>query len=198
MTSLGDQLKKARERLGLSQVQVFERTGINNKTIFVILRQFASVVLDMDIWKEIDQEIYCSPWEFYFDYVYPNKYQIQHIGNRKVVDSLRDSGDTLEEPRRIDHWININNLKDKKAIIKKVIDLGFEIEPKDKKSIFKKVINLGIQIVSKDKINDDSYLQIYRTDYADFHSINDITDLLVNLLEEYDAEFDGWETLALK
>jgi hypothetical protein len=44
-----------------------------------------------------------SPWEFYFEYVYPNKNQIQHIGNRKVVDSLRDSGDTLEEPRRIDH-----------------------------------------------------------------------------------------------
>ena len=74
---------------------------------------------------------------------------------------------------------------------------GVEIV-KDKKSFFKKVTSLGLKIVSKNRIDDDSYLQIYRTDYADFHSINDITDLLVNLLEEYDAELDGWETLALK
>ncbi|QGQ95822.1 DUF695 domain-containing protein [Paenibacillus psychroresistens] len=139
-----------------------------------------------------------SPWEFYFEYIYPNKYQVQHIGNRKVVDSLRESGDPLEKPRRIDHWININNLKDKKSIIKKLINLGFIIEPKDKPSLLKKVTNLGLKMVSKNKNNDEKYLQFYRTDLSDFHSINDITDLLVNLLEDYDAELDGWETLALK
>jgi hypothetical protein len=42
-------------------------------------------------------------WEFYFEFLYPNKYQQQHMGNRQVVDSLEESGDQSDVPRKVEH-----------------------------------------------------------------------------------------------
>ncbi|OWA33498.1 hypothetical protein B9G55_22850 [Saccharibacillus sp. O16] len=124
----------------------------------------------------IDEE---ESWNFYFGFLYPNKYEIQHMGNRSVLDSLQDSGDSLEEPRRVDHWIEFNNSTDEIEFIKKVKSMNFNIEEKHEKT-------------------DGIILQIYRNDRVDPQSINDITDMFVDLVEEFNGRYDGWETQVIK
>ncbi|WP_018758021.1 DUF695 domain-containing protein [Paenibacillus terrigena] len=120
-----------------------------------------------------------NPWDFYFDFLYPNKYQIQHMGNRNVVDRLRESGDKLEKSRRVDHWIYFQSTEDKNNFEAKVKLLGFNI--------------------NSNPSNDDRiYSQIYRHDYVDFHSINEVTDSLVDLAGECNGDYDGWETMVIK
>ncbi|OWR29826.1 hypothetical protein CDO73_12105 [Saccharibacillus sp. O23] len=120
-----------------------------------------------------------EPWGFYFNFLYPNEYEIQHMGNRKVLESLRTSGDSLEESRRVDHWIEFRSDMDKLGFIKKVESLDFKIEQEHQ---------------STDAIT----LRIYRADRVDPQSINDLTDLLVDLVNEFNARYEGWETQVIK
>jgi len=124
----------------------------------------------------LDEE---EPWGFYFGFLYPNKYEIQHMGNRSVLDNLRESGDSLEDPRRVEHWIEFDDITDKIEFIKKVKSLNFKIE-------------------DEQEATDEIILQIYRTDRVDPQSINDITDMFVELVEEFNARYDGWETQVIK
>ena len=124
----------------------------------------------------IDEE---EPWGIYFNYLYPNKYEIQHIRNSNVIDSLRNSGDTTEKPRRVDHWINLGNSENTESVKEKAKSLNFEIE-------------------CAHTSDEELTLQIFRTDYVDFNSINEVTDLIIEFIDEFDAEYDGWETQVIK
>ncbi|WP_373231379.1 DUF695 domain-containing protein [Cohnella sp.] len=121
-----------------------------------------------------------NPWEFYFDFLYPDKFQLQHMGNRGVVDSLSESGDPLGESRRVDHWLYFNSELDRAGFEGKIITMGFNVE------------------LDRTDDSNEYVSQIYRNDYVDLHSINEVTDLLVNVSEEYEGRYDGWETIVLK
>ncbi|OLS40047.1 DUF695 domain-containing protein [Bacillus sp. MRMR6] len=118
-------------------------------------------------------------WEFYFEYLYPNQYQLQHIGNRQVVGHLESSGDTLEVPRKVEHWLYFENTKMMKRFAKAVKKEGF--------------------ILENETHEEGKYiLTISRVDLVDFHSISEVTDLLVKISEQYEGEYDGWETMVIK
>ena len=121
-----------------------------------------------------------SPWEFYFDFLYPDKYKIQHMGNRKVVESLMNSGDLLEVPRRVDHWIYFPSDFLRSRFEEKMISFGFE------------------PVLARSDAGEEYLSQIFRNDYVDYNAINDVTDLLVNVSEEYEGRYDGWETMVIK
>jgi regulator of RNase E activity RraB len=121
-----------------------------------------------------------SPWEFYFDFLYPDNYQIQHMGNRKVVESLMNSGDLLEISRRVDHWLYFPSAILRARFEEKMISLGFEI------------------VLARTDEGEEHLSQIYRNDYVDYNSINEVTDLLVNISEEFEGRYDGWETMVVK
>ena len=120
-------------------------------------------------------------WEFYFDFLYPNQYQQQHMGNRSVIDSLEESGDKLEVARKVEHWLYFENIKMLKRFVKAIKKEGFSVEE-----------------VSTEMDEEGKYLlSIYRIDFVDFTSINDVTDLLVEVAEKYEGEYDGWETFVI-
>ncbi|MHA0858095.1 DUF695 domain-containing protein [Paenibacillus sp. CMAA1364] len=120
-----------------------------------------------------------EPWGFYFNFLYPNEYEIQHMGNSNVLDSLRTSGDSLEVSRRVDHWIEFRSDIDKLDFIKKVKSLNFNIEQEHQST-------------------DEITLQIYRVDRVDPQSINELTDMFVDLANKFNARYDGWETQVIK
>lgn len=120
-----------------------------------------------------------NPWDLYFDYLYPDKYQIQHMGNRKVVEQLQESGDTLENERTVEHWIYFQSIEDKENFDAKVKLEGFDVESAPS---------------NEEKI----YSQISRSDYVDYHSINEVTDVLVDIAGECNGEYDGWGTTVVK
>lgn len=128
---------------------------------------------------EIEED---ETWEFYDDFLYPNQYQQQHMGNQQVVISLEQAGDTLDVPRKVEHWLYFNDLKMMKSFMKEIKKERFSIEEKSKK-----VDEDGKYMVS-----------ISRIDSVDLDSINEVTDLLVEISEKYEGEYDGWETFVIK
>ena len=128
---------------------------------------------------EIEED---ETWEFYHEFLYPNQYQQQHMGNQQVLFSLEEAGDSLEVPRKVDHWLYFHDLKMMKSFIKEVKKHRFAIEEK-----------------SKQMDEDGKYfVRISRTDYVDLHSINEVTDLLIEIADKYEGDYDGWETFVVK
>ncbi|MFS0644802.1 DUF695 domain-containing protein [Siminovitchia sp. 179-K 8D1 HS] len=128
---------------------------------------------------EIEED---ETWEFYFEFLYPDLYQQQHMGNRQVIDALVESGDSLTTPRKVEHWLYFENSKMMKRFAKAVKKEGFSIEQE-----------------TKDMNEDGKYeITISREDRVDFDSINEVTDLLVEISERYEGEYDGWETFVVK
>ncbi|MGF3104578.1 DUF695 domain-containing protein [Rossellomorea sp. DUT-2] len=121
-------------------------------------------------------------WEFYYDFLYPNQYQQQHMGNRHVVERLEESGDTLQVPRKVDHWVYFDLPKGMKRFAKAIKKEGFSIESE----------------TGHPNEEGKYVLTISRVDLVDLHSINEVTDLLVEISETYDGEYDGWETLVIE
>ena len=119
-------------------------------------------------------------WGFYFDFLYPNQYQQQHMGNRQVVDSLEEAGDNLEVPRKVEHWLYFDDAKMRKRFTKEVKKLGFTVDEEETSE------------------EGEYLLTISRIDSVDFHSINKVTDFLVETSEKYNGEYDGWETFVIE
>ncbi|WP_342512333.1 DUF695 domain-containing protein [Sporosarcina sp. FSL K6-1522] len=120
-------------------------------------------------------------WAFYFDILYPNQYQQQHMGNRSVIDSLKESGDCLETPRQVDHWLYFEHAPMRESFVEAIKKEGFSIEENSL------------------QVNEDGPypVTIHRVDSVDYFSMNDVTDLLVTFAEEYNGVYDGWGTLVM-
>ncbi|GAB0170072.1 DUF695 domain-containing protein [Lysinibacillus sp. CTST325] len=120
-------------------------------------------------------------WEFYFNFLYPNQYQQQHMGNRSVIAQLEKSGDELEVARKVDHWLYFESTKMLGDFVKAIKKEGFFVEEE------------STEMNEKGKYS----LSIYRIDSVDFTSINEVTDLLVEVSEKYEGEYDGWATFVV-
>lgn len=128
---------------------------------------------------EIEED---ETWEFYFDFLYPDPFQQQQMGNRQVIDALEESGDSLTTPRKVEHWLYFEHPKMMRRFAKAIKKEGFFIERETK------------------EMNEDGKYEITisRKDRVDFDSINEVTDLLVEVSERYEGEYDGWETFVVK
>ncbi|MFG6494749.1 DUF695 domain-containing protein [Fictibacillus sp. UD] len=69
-----------------------------------IIEQHALAIFEKNGYKTeisyIEEE---EPWSFYYEFLYPNTYQFQHMSNRELVEVLENEKDHLEEPRKIEH-----------------------------------------------------------------------------------------------
>ena len=133
---------------------------------------------EVEVYK-IEEETY---WEFYFEVLYPNPYQFQHMGNHSLLEALEDSGDKLEVPRKVEHIILFQKEKMMKRFIKVVKNEGFTIEENSFKTD-----------------EEGNYVTcIIRVDSVDYEAIDDLTDLLLEIAEKYEGEYGGWETMVIE
>jgi len=67
-------------------------------------------------------------WSEYFGFLYPNDLAWQFIQDRLTIASLRDQGDDLETPRKIEHAAVFPTADARTGFIAKITELGFAIE----------------------------------------------------------------------
>lgn len=119
----------------------------------------------------------------YFNVLYPTSKEMERIQNRRVVDDLKEKGDVLTAPRRVDHFIYFKTEAERKKYASIVQDSGFVIE------------NAGKEL----GVNDRPYsLQISRVDKIDYTSIDKVTLYLWELALQHFAKYSGWETFVVK
>lgn len=124
-----------------------------------------------EIWFDQDEN-----WDCYIDTLYPNKYSMQEINNNRVLDALQNSNDNLDAVREIEHWAYFSSKKMADKFIQKIKENNF--------TVFSNTIvddnydcNFQVGISRKDSLDD----------------IHQITWLLLDLAEELDGYYDGWE-----
>ncbi len=119
-------------------------------------------------------------WSVYLDVLYPTPEEWQTIRNRHIVDTLRDHGDPLNEPRLIEHWIYFCDGATRSQFIDRAKSLGFDLAETINRSDPDAEAPAGVVLK--------------RVDSADWVSINDTTLTLFRLANEYRGHYDGWES----
>ncbi len=114
-------------------------------------------------------------WAYYTNLLFPNIKEQQIINNHKVCDKLKESGDTLETPRMIEHKFIIQESTNRTMLVEQMKNYGFELQ------------------------NDqEETLSFYRKDKPFYYDIDQITLELIDLAVDSDALYDGWETSVVK
>lgn len=144
-----------------------------------IIDQHALAIFDKNGYKielsGIEEE---EPWSFYYEFLYPNTYHFQHMSNRELVELLEKEKDQLEEPRKIEHWIEFETLDDLKAFEQDIQNENFKTE-----------------YVEPERNEDGSYsITISREDGVDYPIIDGVTDLIIEIAQKHNGEYDGWES----
>ena len=120
-----------------------------------------------------------SKWDQYFKHLYPTKYEMHTIMNRRVVENLRSKGDLLTVPREVDHYIYFKKEEMKNSFLAEAKKLDYKVTS-ERTDENQKVYPLSVRLTKKLPVTYDDVL--------------DYTSVLYDLAEQYDGNYDGWET----
>lgn len=152
-----------------------ETTNDFEKTFTEIKKQYPDYRFEYDIKEEKD-------WRAYFEVLYPSEFEMQVIQNGLVIENLESHGDKLEKERAVDHWIYFKSETNREIFLGAIKDKNFEIVHKD-------LISSG----------DSPYsLQLSRIDKVDYESVNEYVMYLWQKAQEFNGDYDGWETFIVK
>ncbi len=122
-------------------------------------------------------------WSAYVEFLYPNEREMQMIQNGRVISQLEEHGDQLEVPREVCHWIYFPSTEDRAGYLSAAEELGYR----------------PTNISHDEEADSNPYgLTLARDDAVDFVSINNVVLELFDLAQEYNGNYDGWETPIVK
>lgn len=122
-------------------------------------------------------------WEAYFELLYPEPIQMQAIQNDRLVQNISSQGDSLEKERQVDHWIYFSTAEDRSKFLKALTGKNFKVEGQ------------------RETDSDDRkpfQLHISRFDKVTSEAVNEYTIDLWQLAQDFNGEYDGWETSIVK
>jgi uncharacterized protein (TIGR01619 family) len=116
-------------------------------------------------------------WEQYLDVLYPSEEQLEQIKNGDVLGLLAEQGDVLSVPREVQHWLYFRSGQSRLSFSESAVSAGFKI-------------------VSEITLEGDLPFEISvaRTQSLERRSIDDTVIELLRLAQQFDGEYDGWET----
>lgn len=122
-------------------------------------------------------------WTHYWNVLYPSPEDFQQINNAHEIQRLQREGDSLSQPRPVDHFANFKSEQDRTDFSIAAGALGYEtVSQKEASGETEYPFNLGI----------------LRTDSVDPQTIDDITFELFELAEKYQGEYEGWTSPVVK
>ncbi len=117
-----------------------------------------------------------AEWGYYEDFLMPDAERWQWIMDRRVVQQLEKSGDVLETPRPVDHFIGFPDADRRESFLAAAREKGFRAE-------------VG---VTHESGENPFSAQLIRSDPVTLEHIHDVVMELIELAEEYDGDYDGW------
>lgn len=68
-----------------------------------------------------------SEWSQYLNVLYPSGEQLELMGNRDLLESMKAKGDTLEEARTVSHWAGFGSAAGRSTFIEAVRRRGYDV-----------------------------------------------------------------------
>lgn len=129
---------------------------------------------DFDFGEQAD-----ATWSQYREVLYPSPSELQRIRNRRVVEALEAAGDSLEMARPVKHWIYFGNAAQRATGKERLAGASFQVDDVDAGDATRETA-WGLCATRVHKVDPDS---------VDTH-----VQMVLDLLEDLDAEYDGWES----
>jgi regulator of RNase E activity RraB len=125
-----------------------------------------------------------SDWAQYFDVLFPGPEDAQQIYNRRVIEELSDSGDTLTTPRPVDHFASFPSAEERASFIAAAKEAECE------------VVSEGFD---EDEECDNPYsVALKRVSAVDPETIDEVTFELFEMAQNCGGEYDGWGSAVVK
>jgi regulator of RNase E activity RraB len=119
-----------------------------------------------------------SLWEQYLNVLYPSPQEFERIKNREVLDVLAEHGDVPGASRDVQHWMYFKTRNSRALFKEAVVREGYRIESES--DLEDGELPFGISVIRNQSVEQDS--------------IDTTVGELVKLTEQFDGEYDGWET----
>lgn len=116
-------------------------------------------------------------WKHYHEILYPSPEDFQQIHNQNVIGRLHQAGDSLTQPRPVDHYANFKTTEDRESFIAAAASLGYEAASRPERS---------------DETEYPFAVGLIRVDAVDAETIDRITFELFELAQEHGGEYEGW------
>lgn len=116
-------------------------------------------------------------WRYYTELLLPDAERRQWADDRRLVQILKEQGDVLSRPRRVDHWATFETAAARDAFVEIAVRAGFtrEVEPDDDVA----APRLGARM--------------HRVDPIELEHIHDAVMILVDAATKVGGAYDGWE-----
>ena len=124
----------------------------------------------------IDVHVAQDPeWRFYIDVLFPDAYALLGIWNRALIDELESHGDTLIEPRIVDHLVTFPTKAGADKAAKKLKAQHFTIDG-----------------VEPDEEEGRFALMFHRSETLEDDKPNHFSAEILDIILPLDGEYDGW------
>ncbi|WP_010586101.1 DUF695 domain-containing protein [Schlesneria paludicola] len=148
-------------------------------------RQSATAAMSSVSEYEFEIDVADDPeWSHYQNVLYPSPEDFQQIQNQQVISQLQQAGDSLTEPRPVDHYANFRTAEDRDAFIAAAAAEGYE------------------SVSRPDRTDDEGEFPfsvgLLRVDPVDPETIDRITFELFDLARQHTGEYEGWGSKVVK
>ncbi len=144
------------------------------------IKEFAAATFpDQKIGVKISPD---KDWNCYKDFLYPSGEILDFMSDQNLVKRLQESGDNLQIPRRVEHFIYFKEEGELNCFKLACEELGFKMN--------------SAKFV--DNQSAPYELVVYRREQVELNFIHPVANELRNLAKEHDGIYDGWETVVIK
>lgn len=117
-------------------------------------------------------------WSYYRELLLPDDERRQWMEDRRLVQVLREYGDTPSTPRRVDHWAYFSSAQARDAFVERAAREGFVLET-----------------ASHEEASERPFgAHVFRVDPVELDHIHEVVMTLVDAAVAHGGSYDGWET----
>lgn len=121
-------------------------------------------------------------WEIYNKLLFPTSIEWQIIQNHKVCDNLKAKGDSLHLTRAIEHKAYFETAKQRGSFVERIESESFKVK----------------EFIEPNENTPMLGLCFYRQDKPFYYDIDTLTLHLIDLANQCEGQYDGWETSVVK
>lgn len=123
-----------------------------------------------------------SEWEIYHKLLFPTPIEWQIIQNHKVCDHLKSNGDSLHLARAIEHKAYFETVAQRDTFVARIESESFKVK----------------DLIEPNENTPMVGLSFYRQDKPFYYDIDELTLHLIDLANQCEGQYDGWETSVVK
>ncbi|WP_160128565.1 DUF695 domain-containing protein [Kordia antarctica] len=121
-------------------------------------------------------------WDLYTNFLYPNDEIKNFMSNRDTVIQLKNAGDDVVTPRKIEHYATFASINDMNLFVVEIEKLAYTVESKKK--------------TENEKFPHE--IKFYRNNSTTLENVTKFTTELIKLAKDQYGSYEGWETYVVK